>query len=60
MIEGNQQSETIIMKIENEKLWFKKGELIDPNNDGHLVYKDVSQAKYEEGLEKADCKTLVE
>ena len=60
MIEGNKQSETKVMKIENEKLWFKKGELIDPKNDGQLVYKDVSQAKYEDGLEKADCKTLVE
>ena len=60
MIEGNLQSEIKIMKIENEKLWFKKGELIDLKNDGHLVYKDVSQAKYEDGLEKADCKTLVE
>lgn len=60
MIEGKQQSETKIMKIENERLWYKRGELIDPKNAGQLVYKDVSQAKYEDNLEKADCKTLVE
>ena len=60
MIEGNQQSETKIMKIENDQLWVKKGELTDPKNDGHLVYKDASQAKYDESLEKANCKTLTE
>lgn len=60
MIEGNQQSETKIMKIENDQLWVKKGELTDSKNDGHLVYKDVNQAKYNENLEKADCKVLTE
>ncbi len=60
MIEGNQQSETKIMKIENDQLWVKKGELTDSKNDGHLVYKDVNQAKYNEHLEKADCKALTE
>ena len=60
MIEGNKQTETTVMKIENEKLMFKKGELIDPNNDGHLVYKNVSQAKFDEGIEKADCKSLTQ
>ena len=60
MIEGNQQTETKVMKIENEKLWVKKGELTDPKNDGHLVYKDLSQAKYGESIDKADCKSLTE
>jgi hypothetical protein len=60
MIEGSQQSETKIMKIDNETLWIKKGVLTDPNNDGRLVYKDASQAKYQEGLQAADCKTLTE
>lgn len=60
LIEGSQQSETKIMKIENEKLWIKKGELIDPKNDGHLIYKDLSQAKYGDAIDKSDCKNWVD
>lgn len=60
MIEGNLQTESKIMKIDHEMLWVKKGLLIDPKNDGHLVYKDASQAKYQEGLQKADCDSLTE
>lgn len=60
MIEGNNQSEAKVMKIENEQLWIKKGELVDLKNDGNLVFKDVAQAKYQEGMYIVDCKTLTE
>ncbi len=56
MIEGSQQTETKIMKIEDGKLLVKVGELLDPKNDGNLVYKDVSQAKFSEVLEPINCK----
>ncbi len=56
MIEGNQQTETKIMKIEDGKLLIKVGELLDPKNDGNLVYKDVTQAKFSEVLEPVECK----
>ena len=56
MIEGSQQTETKIMKIEGDKLLIKVGELLDQKDDGSLVYKDVSQAKYSEILEKVACK----
>ena len=56
MIEGVQQTETKIMKIEGDKLLIKVGELLDPKEDGSLVYKDVSQAQYSEILEKVACK----
>jgi hypothetical protein len=56
MIEGSQQTETKIMKIEDDKLLVKVGELLDPKSDGNLVYKDVSQAKYSEALEPVSCK----
>ncbi len=56
MIEGNKQTETKIMKLEDGKLLIKKGELLDPNNDGHLIFKDASKATYSEVLEKVDCK----
>lgn len=59
MIEGNQQTETKIVKIEGEKLMLKVGELLDPNNDGHLIYKDVNQAKYLEILERVDCENFI-
>jgi hypothetical protein len=56
IIEGSQQTETKIMKIEDGKLLIKMGELQDLKYDGNLTYKDVSQAKYSETLEKVDCK----
>ena len=56
MIEGNQQTETKRMKIQNGKLFIKKGALLDENNNGNLVYKDVNQAEYSEVLEPAKCK----
>ncbi len=56
MIEGSQQTETKIMKIKDGKLLIKKGELLDPKNDGHLIFKDASKATYSEVLEKVDCK----
>ena len=56
MIEGNKQTETKVMKIKDGKLLLKVGELLDPNNDGNLIYKDVSQAKFSEVLEPVNCK----
>ncbi len=56
MIEGNNQTETKVMKIENDKLLIKVGELIDPKNDGHLIIKDVNTATYKDTLTKVDCK----
>ena len=56
MIEGNQQTETKIMKIENDQLMIKRGELIDPKEDGNLQYKDVTSATYKESLPKVECK----
>ena len=54
-IEGNQQTETKIMKIEGEKLSIKQGELIDPKNEGNLVFKDSSKATYKTVLLKSKC-----
>jgi hypothetical protein len=55
IIEGSQQTETKIMKIEGDKLLVKVGQLLDPKNDGNLVYKDVSQATFSEVLEATSC-----
>ena len=52
VIEGSQQSETKIMKIEGDKLLIKQGELTDPKNDGNLVFKDASKAVYKTVLTK--------
>jgi hypothetical protein len=54
-IEGSQQTETKIMKIEQGKLFIKEGELMDPKNDGNLVFKDASKATYKEILDAAKC-----
>ena len=56
MIEGNQQTETKVMKIEGDSLHIKHGELLDVNNDGNLVYKDINAATYTETLDKIPCK----
>ncbi len=56
MIEGNRQTEDKVMKIENDKLFVKKGELIDPKNDGNMKFKDVTKAVFSETLTKTDCK----
>lgn len=55
VIEGSRQTETKIMKIEEGKLYIKKGELIDPKYDGNLIYKDVTKAQYTEILEPVLC-----
>jgi hypothetical protein len=56
MIEGSNQTETKVMKVEGNKLLIKEGELVDPKNDGHLIYKDVNTATYKDTLSKIDCK----
>ncbi len=56
MIEGSNQSETKVMKIENDELLIKKGELVDAKNDGHMTFKDVTKAKFSEKLSKTACK----
>ena len=54
-IEGSQQTETKLMKVENGVLLIKKGPLMDPKEDGNLRYKDAAKATYSEKLEKTDC-----
>ncbi|MBC7524993.1 MAG: hypothetical protein H7239_11210 [Flavobacterium sp.] len=55
MIEGNRQTETKIMKIENNKLFIKQGELVDPKNDGNLIFKNKDKATYKIVLDKITC-----
>lgn len=54
-IEGSKQAEVKIMKIDHGKLYVKTGELTDPKNNGHLVYKDASKAVYSEILDEIPC-----
>ncbi len=54
-IEGSHQTETMVMKIEKGELLIKRGELIDPKNDGHLIFKDVTKAVYSELLGQVTC-----
>ena len=55
MQEGMSQTETKIMKIENNLLLIKHGDLEDPKNDGNMRYKDVSKATFTEKIPKTDC-----
>lgn len=55
-IEGSKQTEAKIMKIDHGKLYVKTGELTDPKNNGHLVYKDASKAVYSEILDEIPCR----
>lgn len=56
IIEGNKQTETKTMKIENDSLFIKHGPLVDENNNGHLKYKDEATAVYTEVLPQTTCK----
>ncbi len=55
MQEGMSQTETKIMKIENDVLFIKHGELEDPKNDGNMKYKDASKATFSEKIPKTNC-----
>jgi hypothetical protein len=55
MIEGSRQTEAKVMKMDNQKLLIKVGELVDPKNDGNLKLKDASKAEYKEVLEPTKC-----
>lgn len=55
MIEGSNQSEEKIFKIDGDKLLIKEGELIE-GKDGKLIMKDPAKAKFKETLVKVSCK----
>ena len=55
MQEGMSQTETKIMKIENDILLIKHGDLEDPKNDGNMRYKDASKATFTEKIPKTNC-----
>ena len=55
-IEGSNQTETKMMKIENGQLMIKRGMLDDPKNDGNMRYKDVAKATYKQVLKPMVCR----
>lgn len=55
IIEGSNQTEEVIFKMEGDQLMRKVGELEDPNNDGNLKLKDPASASYSETYAKVDC-----
>jgi hypothetical protein len=55
MIEGSIQTEEIMFKLENGKLFKANAELKDPKNDGNLVIKDKSKVKWTEILILVDA-----
>ncbi len=55
VIEGSNQSEEKIFKIEGDKLLIKEGELIE-GKDGKLIMKDPAKATFKETLVKVNCK----
>ncbi|GEN77769.1 hypothetical protein CHA01nite_35090 [Chryseobacterium hagamense] len=55
-IEGSKQTEAKFMKIEGNKLYILTGELTDPENNGHLKYKNILKAVYSEVLTPTTCR----
>lgn len=47
-IEGSEQSEPQLFKLRDNKLLKGESELIDPKNDGHLVFKDPTKVEFKE------------
>lgn len=56
MIEGSNQIEEVMFKMEGDKLMKAEGELDDKT--GRLVIKDKSKVKFSEVFNKADCSTI--
>lgn len=54
VIEGSNQSEEKIFKIDGDKLLIKEGELIE-GKDGKLIMKDPTKAVFKETLVKVKC-----
>lgn len=55
-IEGSNQIEEVMFKMEGDKLMKAEGELDDKT--GRLVIKDKSKVKFSEVFNKADCSTI--
>jgi hypothetical protein len=55
VIEGSNQTEEVMFKVEGEQLLRKTGELVDANNDGNLKMKDPASAAYTETYAKVTC-----
>ncbi len=55
VIEGSNQTEEVMFKIEGDQLMRKVGELEDSNNDGNLKLKDPANATYSETFVKVTC-----
>ena len=56
MIEGSNQIEEVVFKLESDKLSKLEGELVEKGEK--LVLKDPSKAKYTEVYPKADCSKM--
>lgn len=55
VIEGSNQTEEVMFKIEGEQLMRKTGELVDEKMDGNLKMKDANSAQYTETYVKVAC-----
>lgn len=55
VIEGSNQTEEVMFKVEGEQLIRKTGELVDEKNDGNLKLKDPAAAQYDEIYTKVTC-----
>ncbi|MCC6461000.1 MAG: hypothetical protein IT260_11050 [Saprospiraceae bacterium] len=53
-IEGSEQTEEILIKIEGDKAYRGYGELQE-GKDGHLTLKDPSQVKWEDAFTRVQC-----
>ncbi len=56
MIEGSNQIEEVVFKLDSDKLNKLEGELVEKGNK--LVIKDPTKAKYTEVYPKADCSKM--
>lgn len=55
IIEGSNQTEEVLFKMEGDQLLRKIGELVDPNYDGNLKLKDPATATYSDTYTKVAC-----
>jgi len=55
-LEGSEQSEQQIYKLDSDRLLIGKGELVERNNDAKLTFKDPSAVKFSTSLDRVEVR----
>ncbi len=54
-IEGSDQSQDQVFKLDGDRLLIGQGELVDPRDDGNLILKDATSVTFDTELKRVDA-----